>query len=242
MSAALWRLVPAGRCRQLLVIALSLASISAIVALVPALVIALIAAVLYDRFDPGLSVMQLVFVAIASVMARLGFLLLARNTAGSATELLTSRLRADAAAKIGALPLGVLAQSRPASFETLLLDDVETIGQFVSERLVDIAGAYAMLLVANAILFARDWRLASVVLGLELAIWGRRARWGRVLGRSARRPAYGAAKSGRGRLPIDPVAYARNVVAGTAGQRCSAISRGFVPARLSGATRGRRRA
>ena len=171
MRGSVWGLVPAGRCRQLLLVALSLSSISAVFALVPALVIALIAAVLFDRIDLKLSVMQLVFVALASVMARLGFLLLARNTAGSATELLTSSLRADAATKIGALALGDLAQSRPASFESLLLDDVETIGQYVSERLVDIAGAYAMLSIALAIVFARDWRLASLVLAVTLAFW-----------------------------------------------------------------------
>ncbi len=166
---SVWKLIPAGRCRQLLLIALGLASLSAAIALVPALVIYVIAAVLFEHIDVGLTVMQLVFVAIASVIARLGFLLLARNTAGSATELLTRRLRADAATKIGALPLGVLAGSRPAAFETLLLDDVETVGQYVSERLVDIAGAYAMLVVAFAILYWRDWRLASIVLAATLA-------------------------------------------------------------------------
>ena len=167
----LWALIPAGYCRQLVCIAVALSALSAVIALVPALVVSVIAAVLFDRIDIRLSVMQVVFVGIASAIARLGFLLLARNTAGTATILVTRGLRADAAAKIGALPLGVLAQSRSGSFETILLDDVETIGQFVSERMVDIAGAYAMLLAATIVLYARDWRFASVAVAITLAAW-----------------------------------------------------------------------
>ena len=165
----LWPLVAPGRCRQLLAAALLLSALSGIVALVPAFVVYVIAAVIFDRIDIPLSVMQVVFLGIASVIARLGLLLLARNTAGSATEFLSQHIRALVAVKIGTLPMGVVAATPAGSFEAILLDDVEAIGQYVSGTLVDIVGAYAMLVAALAILFARDWRFASATLAFALA-------------------------------------------------------------------------
>jgi ATP-binding cassette subfamily B protein len=164
----IWTLVPPGRCRWLFAAAAALSALSAIVALVPAFVIFVIAAIIFDRIDIGLIVMQVVFIGIAAVIARLGLLLLARNTAGSATEFLSQSLRARSAVTIGALPLGIVAGTPAGSFETILLDDVETVGQYASQQFVDLAGACAMLAAAGAVLFRCDWRLASVALLLAL--------------------------------------------------------------------------
>ncbi len=159
-------LVPRGRCRALLAAAIASSALSAVCALVPAVVLAVIAAVSFDHIDIGLNVMQVVFAGIAAVIARLGFLLLARNAAGSATEFLSQSLRARAAVAIGALPLGVIAEIPPGSFETVLLDDVETLGQFVSDGLVDLVGAVAMLAAAFVMLLVRDWRGAVTALAV----------------------------------------------------------------------------
>jgi ATP-binding cassette subfamily B protein IrtA len=165
----LWSLVPPGRGRSLLLGVAACTALSAVFALVPAFVVYVIAAVIFDHIDIPVTVMQVVFIGLAAVIARLGFLLLARNTAGSATEFLSQSLRARAAVTIGALPLGGLAEIRPGSFETILLDDVEAIGQYFSDHLVDLIGASAMLLTAAIVLFLRDWRAAAAALALTLA-------------------------------------------------------------------------
>jgi ATP-binding cassette, subfamily B, bacterial IrtA/YbtP len=165
----LWPLVPAGRCRLLLAAAALLSALSAIVALVPAVVLFVLAAIIFERIEIGLTVMQVVFVGIAAVIARLGLLLVARNTAGTATEFLSQSLRGRAAVTIGALPLGVVAQTASGSFETILLDDVEAVGAYVSGPLVDLIGAWSMLVAAALILFARDWRSPCAALALTLA-------------------------------------------------------------------------
>jgi ATP-binding cassette subfamily B protein IrtA len=165
----LWPLIPPGRCRLLLAASALLGALSAVVALVPAFVVYVIAEIIFNRRDIGLNIMQVVFIGIAAVIARLGLLLVARNAAGSATEFLSQSVRARAAVRIGALPLGVIAETASGSFETILLDDVETVGQYVSGPLVDLLGAWVMLLAAAAVLFARDWRYASAALALALA-------------------------------------------------------------------------
>lgn len=164
----IWALVPAGRARRLLLAAAALSALSAVFALVPAFVIFVIAAVIFERIDIGLTVMQVVFAGIAAVITRLGLQLLARNTAGSATEFLSQSLRARAAVTIGALPLGVAAAIPPGSFEAILLDDVETLGQYVSTGLIDLVGAAAMLAAATIVLFALDARAAAAALLLTL--------------------------------------------------------------------------
>jgi ATP-binding cassette subfamily B protein len=168
VSAArlLWSLVPGGRCRLLFLIAAALGTVSAIVALVPAFVVYVIAAVIFDRIDIGLTIMQVVFAGIAAVIARLGLLLVARDAASTATELLSQSLRARAAVTIGALPLGVLAEVPAGAFETVLLDDVETVGHYASGPFVDFICACAMLTAAALVLLVRDWRLGTVALVL----------------------------------------------------------------------------
>lgn len=165
----LWPLIPSGHCRLLVAASALLSGLSAVVALVPAFVVFVIAEIIFNRIDIGLNVMQVVFIGVAAVIARLGLLLVARNAAGTATEFLSQSVRARAAVRIGALPLGVIAQTASGSFETVLLDDVETVGQYVSGPLVDLLGAWVMLLAAAAVLFARDWRCASAALVLALA-------------------------------------------------------------------------
>ncbi len=105
-------LIPPGRCRLLLAAVVVLSFLSAVAALVPAFVIFVLAEIIYDRLNVGLLVEQVIFIAIAAVIARLGLLLVARNTAGTATELLSQSLRARAAVTIGALPLGDIAETR----------------------------------------------------------------------------------------------------------------------------------
>ena len=53
------------------------------------------------------------------MIARLGLLLVARNAAGTATEFLSQSMRSRAAVTIGALPLGVIAETASGSFETI---------------------------------------------------------------------------------------------------------------------------
>lgn len=111
------RLVPAGKCRLWVASACALAVLSAAAALVPPLILYVIAIALIDRTaDPsGLSILQLVFLAIASVVLRIAFLVFARVTAGQAAIMVTRSVRARTADKIGTLPLGTLAESRPAT-------------------------------------------------------------------------------------------------------------------------------
>jgi len=135
-----------------------------VLALAPAVILYAIAAIFFYRFDVGgVTVMQIVFTAIAAAIVRLTFLLWARASAGSATILLSEHLRARLAAKIGTLPLGELAAERPASFAARLLDDVENVGAFVSGAFVDTVAAIAMVAAAIAVLGSRDWRLAAIV-------------------------------------------------------------------------------
>lgn len=133
---------------------------------VPAFAIAAIAAVLFDRYDPGLTVMQLVFVALTSVCVRLGLSIVARVAGGSAAQLLGRDLRAAAATTIGALPLGELAAIRPAALEAVLLDDVDAVTGFVAERTAEIASASGLLATACIALVARDPAVALVAIAV----------------------------------------------------------------------------
>ena len=101
------RLVPAGKCRLRVASACALAVLSAAAALVPPLI--------------------LYVIAIASVVLRIAFLVFARVTAGQAAIMVTRSVRAQTADKIGTLPLGTLAESRPGDFETMLLEDVGVV-------------------------------------------------------------------------------------------------------------------
>jgi ATP-binding cassette subfamily B protein len=165
------RLVPAGKCRLWVASACALAVLSAAAALVPPLILYVIAIALIDRTaDPsGLSILQLVFLAIASVVLRIAFLVFARVTAGQAAIMVTRSVRAQTADKIGTLPLGTLAESRPGDFETMLLEDVGVVAEFISERLVELTCAVAMLVLAFAIACARDWRAACAGAALVAA-------------------------------------------------------------------------
>jgi ATP-binding cassette subfamily B protein len=169
-SAALAALLPKGRCRLLLGASIGLASISAALALAPAIILYAIAAVFYYHSKiGGLTVMQIVFAAIGAAIVRLTLLLWARLAAGNAMLDIASRLRADLAAKIGTLPLGRLAQGQAVTLAAQLLDDVERIGSFVTGEFVDIVGSVAMIVVAAALIGWRDWRLAALLAILILA-------------------------------------------------------------------------
>lgn len=151
------------RARLLLAVTCAAGVLGGAAATVPALAVALIAAVLFERFDAGgLTVMQLVFTAIASVMVRLGLGIVSRVAAGSAALLASRDLRAAAARTIGGLPLGELAQSRPGSFEGLLLGDVDAVDAFVCERLPELASAYGLLATAFLVLVVRDREVALI--------------------------------------------------------------------------------
>ncbi len=166
-SAALAALLPKGRCRLLLGASIGLASISASLALAPAVILYTIAAVFYYRTNVGgLTVMQIVFTAIGAAIVRLTLLLWARLAAGNATLEISSRLRAALAEKIGTLPLGELAERRPAAFAAQLLDDVERIGSFLTGEFVDLAGSIAMIVVVAALIAWRDWRVAALLIVL----------------------------------------------------------------------------
>jgi len=156
--------VSPARTRALLALAAAAGLLSGAAAVVPALAVAAIAAVTFDRYDLSLTVLQFVFTAIASVIARLGLAIVARVAAGSAALLVSRDLRAVAARALGALPLGDLAAARPGAFEALLLDDVDTIAGFVAERLPEIAAAAGLLATAWAVLFAADRAVAAIAL------------------------------------------------------------------------------
>jgi ATP-binding cassette subfamily B protein len=157
------------RARALLAFSTVAGLFSGAAATVPALAVALIAAVYFDHFDPGgLTVMQLVFTAIASVTVRLGLSILSRVSAGSAAMLVGRDLRAAAATKLGSLPLGTLAEARPGAFETVLLADVDAVAAFCSERLPQLASAYGVLLTAWLVLCARDRDVSLIALAATL--------------------------------------------------------------------------
>ncbi len=159
----------AARTRALFAISFALGLLSGAAATVPALAVALIASVYFDRFDPGgLTVMQLVFTAIASVVARLGLSIVSRVAAGSAVMLLGRDLRGAAATTLGNLPLGVLAEARPGSFEAVLLGDVDALCSFCAERLPELASAYGLLLTAWIVLFVRDPDVALIAFAATL--------------------------------------------------------------------------
>jgi ATP-binding cassette subfamily B protein len=132
-------------------------------ALAPAVILYAIAAVFYYHSDiAGLTVIQIVFAAIGAAIVRLTLLLWARLAAGNAVFEIANGLRSALAAKIGSLPLGVLAQGRPATLAAQLLDDVERIGAFVSGEFVDLVGSAAMIVVAALLIGWRDWRVAGL--------------------------------------------------------------------------------
>lgn len=166
-SAALAALIANGRCKLLLGVSVVFATIGAAVALAPAVILYLIVSIFYNHTNTAsLTVMQIVFAAIGAAIVRLTLQLWARLTAGDATILGSASLRARLAEKIGALPMGVLAQGRPAALATQLLDDVETIGLFLSGEFVDLVGSIAMVLAAAAVMAWRDWRVALLLLFL----------------------------------------------------------------------------
>ncbi len=182
------------RARALLAFSAATGLLSGAAATVPALVVALIAAVYFDRFNPGgLTVMQLVFTAISSVTIRLGLSILSRVSAGSAAMLVGRDLRAAAATRLGNLPLGTLAEARPGAFETVLLGDVDAVAAFCSERLPQLASAYGVLLTAWLVLCVRDRdvsliALAATVGGLAVAALAGLRRRDREGERTARSP------------------------------------------------------
>ncbi len=168
--AALAALLPKGRWRLLLGASIGLASISAPLALAPAVILYAVAVVFYDHTGiGGLTVMQIVFTAIGAAIVRLTLLLWSRLAAGNAVLEISGALRGSLAAKIGALPLGDLAQGRPATFAAQLLDDVERLGAFITGEFVDLVSATMTVVAAGALIAWRDWRLA-VVLALLVGV------------------------------------------------------------------------
>ena len=181
ISAALAALLPKGRCRLLLGASIGLNSISSALALAPALIVYAIAAVMFYRSPVGgLTVMQIVFAALGAAIARLTLLLWARLTAGSAVLLASDHVRGELAAKIGTLPIGMLAESRPGSWAAQLLDDVDRAGAFVTGDFVDLVGAVAMVIAAGAVLAWRDWTLAGIFAVLIVAGWALGALGGKL--------------------------------------------------------------
>ncbi len=156
------------RARVALVIAIAAGMLSGAAATVPAIVIVLIARVFFDRIDPGLSVLQLVFTVIASVSVRLGLAIISRVAAGSAATLYSHRIRAAVTTALGALPLGELAAARPGAFESVLLDDAGAVAEFISERLTPIASAAGLLATGLAVLFVRDQQVTLTASGIAL--------------------------------------------------------------------------
>jgi ATP-binding cassette subfamily B protein len=170
--AALAALLPKGRCWLLLGASIGLASISAALALAPALVLYVIASVFFYHSDVGgVTVMEIVFSIIGAAVVRLTALIWARLAAGEATMLVADHVRGELVAKIGALPMGILAEGRPATFAAQLLDDVERIGAFLSGPFVDITSSVAMVVAATAVLAWRDRHVAVILPLLILAGW-----------------------------------------------------------------------
>jgi ATP-binding cassette subfamily B protein len=156
----------------LLAVSIAFAWIAALAALAPAVILWAIATVFYYRTAAGgLTVMQIVFAAIAAAIVRLTFQLWARLLAGDAVILASASLRALLAEKIGTLPIGTLAVAGASTFAARLLDDVEAIGGYLSGEFVDLVLGVAIVAWASLLLAWRDWPAALALAGFVAAGW-----------------------------------------------------------------------
>jgi ATP-binding cassette subfamily B protein len=147
---------------------LALAVVSSVVALIPALVVYYLA---QELLAPGMlaaNVIQPTLTAIASVEVRLALLAFGRVNAAIGAVSTANGLRTRLAAKIATLPLGEIVERDSSTFKTLAIEDVGAVELLLRERLLETGGAAAALIVAAAILFVCDWRLALVALGSAL--------------------------------------------------------------------------
>jgi ABC-type multidrug transport system fused ATPase/permease subunit len=160
---------PRGQLGFLMRLGLVLCVVSSVVALVPALVVYYLAK---ELLTPGsiANVVQPTLTAIVSVEVRLALLAFGRVNATIGAVSTANGLRTKLAAKIAALPLGTVVESDSSTFKTLVIDDVGAVELLLRERLLETAGAIAALVVAEAILFVCDWRLALIALGTALVV------------------------------------------------------------------------
>jgi ATP-binding cassette subfamily B protein len=171
-SRALAGLIRLGaRRRPLLIAAVTAGSLSAILTLVPPVVVARLAEGLLGPDPARTAVWPLVGIAAAAIALRVLLLAGAYVASHVAAFAILYDLRIMLVTKLGRVPLGFVTDRSSGALKKILGDDVDRIEGFVADLLIEATMAIAGSLAGAILLFWVDWRLALATLGpLPLAL------------------------------------------------------------------------
>jgi len=102
----------------------------------------------------------LVFGGIGAVVLKYVFLGLAAVQAHVAAYDILYDLRVRISKKLATLPLGYFNESTTGQIKKVVLEDVEQMEIFIAHNLPECIGAFVYVVMATAVLFVFDWRLA----------------------------------------------------------------------------------
>ncbi len=159
------------RRRLLLGTAIAAGSLSAVLTLVPPVVVARLADGLLGPDPAATAVWALVGIAAAAIALRIVLLACAYVASHVAAFAILYDLRIALVAKLGRVPLGFVTGQSSGAVKKILGDDVDRIEGFIAHMLVEAAMALSASIAGAILLFWVDWRLALATLGpLPLAM------------------------------------------------------------------------
>jgi ATP-binding cassette subfamily B protein len=151
--------------------AMGLATVSAVLAVVPMACIYLIARRLFNGGDVAAGqVTPIVLVAVLSVVLRSGTYLLAMICSHASAYGLAFDLRARVASHLALLPMGFFDRKASGATKKVMFEDMENMEPFVAHYLPDLASA-VFLQVASAVLlfWVNPWLTLAALLPIPLA-------------------------------------------------------------------------
>ena len=155
------RLLQLGRSRRwLLVAACTFSSISAVLSLLPALIVYQVADTLLQPQPDGDRIGMLLLVAGGGLILRWLFMAAAFGCSHVAAYDVLYDLRLAVLRKLARVPLGLVTRRQSGAIKKILQEDVERIELFIAHILVDAAAAVVAPLATFAILLWIDWRMA----------------------------------------------------------------------------------
>ena len=155
--------------------ALGLASVSAVLAVVPMVCVYLVAQNLFNSHEAARGqimdqVMPLLLIAAGSVVLRCATYLLAMICSHVSAYGINYDLRARIAAHLARLPMGFFTQKASGATKKVMLEDMENMEPFIAHYLPDLASALVLQVVSAVFLFRVNPMLAlAAVLPVPIA-------------------------------------------------------------------------
>ncbi len=173
----------AGRRKTLLILSGFLATVHALLSLVPYVFVYHIIRELTQPGNDFGAAMAYIGYAIVAAIISMVFLYLSGIASHIAAFNILYELRKSIANKVGGLPMGYLNNRNSGALKKILSDDVERIESFIAHQIPDFVKGIALPVITIAFLFSQDWRLAAIsfvpllILGLWIPVmYGRRSR------------------------------------------------------------------